>query len=87
MQTLKKLWNWLVISSEDPAKFSLTIKGVAIPVILYVLNWKGLTLDGNALQQFIDAFVNSIVFIVNGMSILFALYGAGRKVWNTIKKK
>ena len=85
MKIIQRFWEWLVWSSKDSAKWSLTIKGV-VPYILILLTWKGLTVDGNLIQQFIDQSVNALMAIVQLVSMLTAMCGLGRKIYLSLKK-
>jgi hypothetical protein len=82
---IQSFWEWIVFSSKDSAKWSLTIKG-AVPFILILLSWKGLTVDGNLLNQFIDQSINILVLIVQLGSACTALFGLGRKIYLSINK-
>jgi hypothetical protein len=85
MKTLKKIWDWLVKSSADPTKVSLTLKA-GIPWLVMLLSWNNLTVDGNAVQVFLDSFVNAMVLIVQVVLGLTTMYAAGRKVVSSVKK-
>ena len=79
MKYIKIAWDWLVYSSQDPNKWSLTLKA-GVPYVLLLLSWKGLKVEGDALNVFIDVFVNAVVLLVQcGLAIITA-YGAYRKI-------
>lgn len=84
---VKKVWNWLVYSSADPTKISLTLKG-AIPFLVIFLGWKGV--DQAVVQQFanegVDLTVNIIILIVQLGTALTAFVGLVRKLRNTVQK-
>ena len=42
MNTIKKVFNWLVVSSADPSQMSLTVKGILTAIIPMVLTLTGL---------------------------------------------
>lgn len=76
---MKKLFTWLVYSSENPENFSLTLKGVVasiLPIALLLGKQLGFTLD----PQFAEAFVLSVIAVcTTGITLI----GAIRKVINT----
>lgn len=80
---MKKFLHWLVLSSQDPQKLSLTLKGILVmysPVIVFTLGVLKLPLDQSALSQIIDAavFVVQSVLVLVGASV--ALVGIVQKV-------
>jgi hypothetical protein len=84
-QNLTIFWNWLVWSSKDPNKLALTVKG-AVPYILIMLTWKGIYVEGDSLNQFVDMSINGIVALVQFVTAVMTVYGAGRKIHTTIKR-
>lgn len=83
MSSIKNIFNWIVKSSEDPKKLSMTLKG-AIPFVIIIAGWKGLDIDQQLLNTLIDDFVVGFVMIITGLQ---TFYGLARKVNNTIKAK
>jgi len=76
---MKKLFTWLVYSSENPENFSLTLKGAALtllPVALLLANQLGLSLDGVNAEQF-------VLSVITVCTTAITLIGAIRKVINT----
>lgn len=73
---MKKIIDWLVYSSKDPAKFSLTLKS-AIPFILFLSAF--LKLD--IMEGDLDKVIEGIVAVIMGVSLI---YGFGRKVYNSV---
>lgn len=79
---MKKLFTWLVYSSENPANFSLTLKGAALtilPVALLLANQLGFSLDGVNVEQFV---LSVITVCTTGITLI----GAIRKVINTFSE-
>ena len=80
---------WVFVSSKDPEKVSLTVKGLLVGGAGYVLlasgflglpnltpeSWQGLTEDSSS-------FVSQALMVVGAV---VAAFGAGRKLWNTGK--
>lgn len=86
---LKKFWDWLVKSSQNPQKLSLTIKGVIagsavyIVAILGMFGANGVTAEG--VQTVGQTFGSLVEAILMTVSALTTAYGLSRKIWNTIK--
>jgi hypothetical protein len=85
MNTLKKIWNWLVWSSKDSTKISLTLK-TGIPYLILVLSWQGIAIDGTAIQQLVDLLINAVILLVQFGLAVTAICGAYRKVKISINK-
>lgn len=76
---MKKLFTWLVYSSENPQNFSLTLKGAALtilPIALLLVNQLGFSLDGVNAEQYV---LSVITVCTTGITLI----GAIRKVVNT----
>ena len=69
---------WL-LSSQNNGNISLTIKGVVVLLIVFVLSHYGITVDKG---QIIDI-VNQFALLAGGA---MAFYGSARKVINAYKK-
>jgi len=77
---MKKIFEWLVYSSENPANFSLTLKGIVasiLPIALLLINQLGFSLDGVNVEQF-------ILSVITVCTTAITLIGAIRKVVNTL---
>lgn len=74
---LKSIWNWLVFSSADPDKLSLTLKA-AIPFIVFLRYGNQVELGGA-----IDAVTHLVVLLVTCITGAMTAYGALRKVYLT----
>ena len=87
---LKKIWNWFVVSSADPSKVSLTVKGVLvgiIPILVSILPIFGLKLDATTLGDVagsIESIINAVLTIV---ALALGIVGFVRKVYNTLGGK
>lgn len=78
MDLFKSFWNWLVYSSEDPEKLSLTIKGL-IPFLVLLNVGDPIVLNSTA-----DTFTHIIVIVVTAITGIIGAYGALRKIFNTV---
>lgn len=90
---LEKFVSWLVLSSKDPSKISLAVKGhilLAIPTILY---WIGVTckigaacidVDAGTLETFATITGDLILFGLLLLGTIASLYGWVRKIYLTI---
>lgn len=79
---------WLLLSSKDPAKVSLTLRAglvAAVSVIIQVSGILQIPIGESDLMVAVDA----LVAFVNGALTLIALgvtaYAAIRKIWTTIR--
>jgi hypothetical protein len=87
MSILKRIYNWIVVSSADPTKVSLTIKSVGLAIIPYLM----IVLDlahANIGSADLNAFFDTTSIIVQSSLTLFAsvgfLFGLFRKIYNTL---
>lgn len=91
MRTIEKVWDWLVWSSADPEKLSLTVKGVLAGIgtlITVVIGVANVHLPEGApalLTQIVDATVLAVQAIAGAVSALAAVYGLARKLLITFK--
>lgn len=87
MDILKKIWEWIVYSSADANKISLTVKAFLygiVPGILFfsnVMNWQ---LDNAVLTEIIDTIASVIIYIGGSITGLVFLWGLVRKLLTTI---
>jgi hypothetical protein len=81
---LINFYNWLVKSSVNPEKTSLTIKGF-LGAVVFVLAGLGInyTLDVNTLTYSITELIQSLGLLI---STLITTYGLLRKIYNTLAK-
>lgn len=80
---MKKLFTWLVYSSENPENFSLTLKGAVatiLPVVILLASQLGFSLDGSNIEQYI---LSAITILTTAVT----LFGLIRKMVNTFKEK
>jgi hypothetical protein len=74
---------WLIRSSVNPEKISLTIKGVIGVIVFLAANW-GINISFN-----IDTLSYDIANVVSQLSVLIStivtIYGLVRKIYFTLK--
>lgn len=88
MNTLKKIFAWIVYSSSNAEKISLTLKGVfvgALPTIIAVAGLANVSLDSEALTQAVNSIATLIQIGGYVVSTVMILVGAVRKVWTSIR--
>lgn len=82
--TVKKVTDWILTSSANPAEVSLTIRGIlmgAIPIIMTFVGLTHLSVSSDMLTSLTNAFV---IFVQAALAIVSAtmiFVGAARKVW------
>lgn len=82
---MKTFLQWLIISSSDSSKVSLTVKaflGGLIPVLTIVLGFAHVQVGD--LTPVVDAFIAVIQAFFTFLSALLFLYGLGRKIYLTL---
>ena len=86
---IKKIWSWLVVSSADPTKMSLTVKAFLAGIATLITYAVGLGVvhigfAPDVLNQFIDASVQVVqAFFAFISAVAFAI-GLARKIFNTL---
>lgn len=87
MNLIKTAWLWLVYSSADPQKFSLSVKAALTLALTYGSMAAGLAhiqVPSEMFTQLIDAvalLIQAIAFVVSSIVGIFAFY---RKVQTTL---
>lgn len=80
MEILKSILDWILKSSADPAKLSLTIKGFA-PFLVTLFALAKVDIDVNSV---LGAFTEIILILINVGTGLAGIVGLVRKIKNTI---
>ncbi len=90
MKFLKLIWEWIVTSSENPQKASLTIKGILAGIVMYaglasgVFHFSINTVDAtNAVTAITAAFQATLTLVsyaIAAYSAWSTAYGALRKI-------
>lgn len=78
MNTIKKVFDWIMFSSVNSNSVSLTLKGL-VP-FLVLLHFSNTT----SLNETADVVVNSLVLLGTAISATIAAYGGLRKVVLTL---
>lgn len=81
MDTIKAIWNWIIYSSADPEKFSLTLKAVVPFLVLFKIGDQ-VTIDG-----FVGIIAHLVIITVTWITGAIATFGALRKVWYSMYPK
>lgn len=84
---MKKFWAWLVLSSNDPQKVSLTVKSVLTGLATYALFFTGLfhlNVGASDLSVFTDQIATLVGSVLTIVSCITGVYGFIRKIINTM---
>lgn len=82
--------NWIITSSADPNKTSLTLKSIGLGLIPYVLQIASLTcglhivclaIDGNVLMSVVETVANLLYLILSVVAGVGFLWGLLRKIY------
>jgi fumarate reductase subunit D len=93
MNYLHLAWDFLVKSSADPTKYSLTVKGTllaAVPVVMQVLGFACtfgqvcIDMDADLLTAVAQSAGTLVFHILTVLGMGLAFYGLVRKVWLTL---
>jgi uncharacterized membrane protein (GlpM family) len=88
MNTLILIWKWLVKSSADSEKLSLTIKGTLlgiVPVAIYLFGAFNIEVASDQLTSAIDGIVVLIGVFAGIVSAVQIAVGVIRKIWTTFE--
>ena len=83
MDIIKTVWNWVVYSSANANKFSLTLKGIAgiaLTVISFKYGIQNMQSVNTQVSTIIDMLIAAAQDAVMLISICSTIYGAFRKV-------
>lgn len=84
---LKKIWQWLVLSSSDPSRLGLSLKGVFLVVIAVILQISGLAhldISGSDLTPIFDSIVSIVTSVLQIVGYAVTAYGALRKAYRSL---
>lgn len=90
MNILKKFWEWLVMSSADAQKISLTVKAFLIgliPGILFLTNMLNVQFDSETFTGIVEAVAQIIVLLGGLITAIAFVWGAVRKLLTTLTGK
>lgn len=85
---ITKIWNWLVVSSEDPEKLSMTVKGLLGTVgsaVILVSPLVHLHIGDQQVTAIIDLISQIVISFCAVISGIATILGFARKIWSTIK--
>ncbi len=83
METIKKAWKWLVMSSADPSKVALTVKGfltAAIPFIILSSGVFHFNVDSDSLTALFEEVGNVVMMILTVVGTIQTIWGLARKI-------
>ena len=89
MSKLKRFWEWIIKSSADPTKVSLTVKSMLfgiLPIVVVITKLLNVEIAEGDLQTFIDALEASIIAVFGAVSSIGVVVGLVRKIYLTFKK-
>ncbi len=90
MQIIKTIFQWVVYSSANPAKLSLTLKGISVFALTLISVYAGLAhIDISSITsvdftRIVDAFISFIQAVATIASAVITVYGILRKVILTL---
>ena len=87
---LKKIWDWLVTSSADPAKLSATVKGIlgtAASVLVLLSPLVHVQISNEQVSTIIDLTAQIVVSCCAVISAIGAILGFARKIYLTFLEK
>lgn len=87
MKGLILIWNWLVKSSADADKISLTVKGgllSIIPIAIFVFKAFNIEIGTDQLNSVADSVVALIGIFAAIVSSIQIAVGMIRKIWTTL---
>ena len=84
---LDNVISWILTSSANPSAVSLTLKGallLSVPAIMSIVGLAHLNLGQDQLTAFFDGVATLVQTLLTVVAAGIALYGAARKIWNTV---
>lgn len=80
---------WLVLSSADPQKASLMVKGILVAIATYggfALGFFHMSIPSDSIDTFIGATTDATQLSLTAISILAAAWSAWATVWGALRK-
>lgn len=83
---MKKFLNWIIYSSNNASKYSLSIKGLAgfIPMAVGFFTFLHLNVEPGSLLALIDAIAAFVTAIGAAVTACYTLFGVIRKLYKTL---
>jgi len=88
-EKIKIFIKWLLVSSEDPQKVSMMVKGllvVAVPKVVLLSGLLHLGITDQDIQPIVDGITVGTTIVLTLVGTLYALYGAVRKLKNKVQQ-
>ena len=83
---MKNFWLWIVKSSADPTRTSLTVKATLVALIPFLVGFAPLVgLTGEGVNQIVLNLSDLVGQILMVVASLTAVYGLIRKILNSFK--
>ena len=82
---IKKILDWFVFSSTNPARLSLTLKA-GLPAVILVFGYLGVSNGDVELGTVVDAIVLVVTGVGSVVTGALGIYGFGRKIYLSFKK-
>lgn len=86
---MNKFIDWLMISSANPNKTALTVKGFLIgiiPIFMLLFNFMGIQIGEEQIKETIDGIELLIILVFGIMSLVMTGWGLIRKIYFTFFK-
>ena len=92
MKTIKKIWDWIRLSSVDPDKTSLSVKSFGlglIPIAIKLISVACLigyclAVQSAELEQLVNSVSNIVFWSLSVVASIGFIVGFGRKVFTTV---
>lgn len=90
---MKKIINLIIWSSENPDKVSLTIKGLVVGAVPYIMYASDIActlqdycwaVEPSTVRVLAEDLASAVAFVLTAIAAAMTAYGAGRKVFRTI---
>lgn len=84
------IFDWLLYSSKDPNKYSLTVKGLLTGAVAYAVTVSGIVhvvLPVDQLTTLVDLTGQFVQWGLTGVSLVATIYGAVYKIYTTVAGK
>ncbi len=83
---LKTIWVWIVRSSADPEKLSLTVKGLGalVPSLIAIAALVHVNVNPESVLALLDILAQWVALAATVISGIVTLYAATRKVARTV---
>jgi len=84
---MKNIWQWLVYSSTNVDRYSLTIKslGKFIPSAVLLFAFMNINVDSSILLKLFDSIAILVSAFASVVSATSVVYGLARKIWTSIR--